>query len=202
MRKYLPSGAVMEMVRNATGGFDVIIVGPNRTFDSVEEALPVIYSDTMEVYSALKTEGISGGSRKSILKNPFASKEDMFKNGKRAAFASNQDNKKPKKKTGKKAVTHYTKKANADYKWQVQNNTGLPGIAPTYETFTPVSNANAGGNSPWPLTTVKDKGAVSSHTPTEEAFKAAAKLLGVSVAAIKAVYKTEVGDSAYFSDGG
>jgi hypothetical protein len=58
MKKYLPSGAEMVIVTNETGGFDITIIGPYRAFDSIEEALPIIYSDTQEVYSTLKVEGI------------------------------------------------------------------------------------------------------------------------------------------------
>jgi hypothetical protein len=76
MKKYLPSGAEMDIIPNETGGVDITIIGPNRSFNSQEEAQSVIYSDTLEMYVALEEEGIIDGS---ILENKIPTKDHRDK---------------------------------------------------------------------------------------------------------------------------
>lgn len=86
-------------------GGDITIICPPGAYNSTEEYLKAKYDFVYQTLISLKEKSILGG-RKGILKNPFASYGEMFKREKQIAFTTNQDNKKPKKKTGKKAFSN------------------------------------------------------------------------------------------------
>jgi hypothetical protein len=141
MRKYLASGAVMDIEKNETGGFDVNIVSAPKTFDNTEAYLKNLYDTVYGALTDLKNEGILAGG-KSILKNPFANTGDMFKRQKQIVFrtGNEQHNKKSSKKTttkkpavGKTDITVPLPPANYTSQYTWSNDNGNMQISKTIQ---------------------------------------------------------------------